>query len=435
MREQPLATYVHCIGHCVNLATEAALTESTIIRDAVSTVNEIGVLSSQSGKFEKLFEGAASSLYDKFVRLRPLCPTRWTVRAKAIQHVVDQYEPILKALGEMSKLTGESAIRAAGLLTKLDQCNTFLALLMASDIIGLLETLNRSLQSKQKTLSGTKVAIELVLKSLDAKRQRKDTHDESQLDSGTCPGSNATYSDPNDQTAGGSDGEGITNVEDKEHYLSLYDKALDKQVELDLEEIKAPRPRRVPRRYTGPADAFQPASAEEYFRIEYYKLLDTARSRLNDVIKQEGVKTYELLESCLLSGIVSKVCSRYPEIDIDLLRIQLEMFRRQFKYSTVDEAASILRSSVRPVQELFNQVDILVRLLLVIPVTSCEAERSFSGLRRLKTWLRSTMTQKRLNHVAICNVHHDYIDQLDLTQLVNTFVSACDRRQQLFAKF
>jgi len=67
-------------------------------------------------------------------------------------------------------------------------------------------------------------------------------------------------------------------------------------------------------------------------------------------------------------------------------------------------AADLIRSSVPEVRRLFHQVEILLRHLLVVPVTSCEAEHSLSSLWRLKTWLRSTMTQKRLNHVAVCNV-------------------------------
>ena len=70
-QEQPLALFVHCISHCVNLATEAAMTESNVIRDAVCLVNEVGVLSSQSGKFQTIFSRAASSMYDTVVRLRP----------------------------------------------------------------------------------------------------------------------------------------------------------------------------------------------------------------------------------------------------------------------------------------------------------------------------------------------------------------------------
>jgi hypothetical protein len=53
------------VSHCVNLATEAAFSESAVIRDVVSMENELGVLSSQSGKFQTAFVGAAASIYDQ----------------------------------------------------------------------------------------------------------------------------------------------------------------------------------------------------------------------------------------------------------------------------------------------------------------------------------------------------------------------------------
>ena len=43
--------------------------------------------------------------------------------------------------------------------------------------------------------------------------------------------------------------------------------------------------------------------------------------------------------------------------------------------------------------------------MMVLPVTSCEAECSFSTLRRLKTYLRTTMSQERLNGLALLNVY------------------------------
>ena len=85
----------------MNLATEAALSKSSVMRDALSLVNELGVTSSQCGKFQVIFSRSASSLYDLVAKIRLLCPTRWTVRAKAIQHMLDQYEFILAALEEM----------------------------------------------------------------------------------------------------------------------------------------------------------------------------------------------------------------------------------------------------------------------------------------------------------------------------------------------
>jgi len=126
---------------------------------------------------------------------------------------------------------------------------------------------------------------------------------------------------------------------------------------------------------------------------------------------------------------------QYPEIDVAILSVQLPMFKLQFKYNSKDEAVNALRSCVSEVRILFSQVETLIRLLLVVPATSCEAERSFSGLRRLKTWLRSTMTRERLNSVAVCNVHRSYIDKIDLHALANDFINVDERREQLFGKF
>ena len=44
--------------------------------------------------------------------------------------------------------------------------------------------------------------------------------------------------------------------------------------------------------------------------------------------------------------------------------------------------------------------------MTVLPVTSYEAERSFSTLRRLKTYFHTTMSQERLNGLALLNVYN-----------------------------
>jgi len=77
------------------------------------------------------------------------------------------------------------------------------------------------------------------------------------------------------------------------------------------------------------------------------------------------------------------------------------MFRRR---RTVDAVVK-MRNMLPEVQAEFPQVTTLLKLLLVSPASSAEAERSFSALRRLKTWLRSTMTYTRLNAVSVCHVH------------------------------
>jgi len=66
-------------------------------------------------------------------------------------------------------------------------------------------------------------------------------------------------------------------------------------------------------------------------------------------------------------------------------------------------------------RSLFEDVELLARLLMVCPATSCEAKRSFSAVYRLKTWLRNSTSQVRLNAAAVCHVHKDHLDSVSDT--------------------
>ena len=57
---------------------------------------------------------------------------------------------------------------------------------------------------------------------------------------------------------------------------------------------------------------------------------------------------------------------------------------------SVDEIIEELKVWETPTLKLIDQVVLLIRLQLVIPTSTATAERSFSALRRLKTYLRAT---------------------------------------------
>ena len=61
--------------------------------------------------------------------------------------------------------------------------------------------------------------------------------------------------------------------------------------------------------------------------------------------------------------------------------------------------------------------------------------RSFSALRRLKSYLRNTMSQERLNNLLVLHVHKDITDTLDLRAICNEFVGDSEHRCKLFGKF
>jgi len=67
-----------------------------------------------------------------------------------------------------------------------------------------------------------------------------------------------------------------------------------------------------------------------------------------------------------------------------------------------------------------------------MPVTSCEGERSFSVLKRLKFWLRSTMGQSRLSSLTIIQIHSRELVKLSVENLINIFASCEQRRTDFF---
>ena len=72
---------------------------------------------------------------------------------------------------------------------------------------------------------------------------------------------------------------------------------------------------------------------------------------------------------------------------------------------------------------MLSEVDKLFKLFLTLPVTSATvtAERAFSSLRCIKTFLRSTLMPFRLNNLFF-NVHTGVTDVLVLTHIAKEFV-------------
>ena len=73
--------------------------------------------------------------------------------------------------------------------------------------------------------------------------------------------------------------------------------------------------------------------------------------------------------------------------------------------------------------------------MLVMLATNAVSEGSFSALKRVKTYLCSTMGEGRLNHLMLLHVHKELADGIDMVEVANLFVGDKQRRKQLFGKF
>ena len=84
---------------------------------------------------------------------------------------------------------------------------------------------------------------------------------------------------------------------------------------------------------------------------------------------------------------------------------------------------------------LVSQVSRVVQFVLLMPATNAVSERSASAMRRIKTYLRTTTTQSRLNNIMVLHIHRDLTDKVDHTAVLKVFVSAHDDRHRHFGLF
>eukprot|EP00118_Oscarella_pearsei_P023766 m.288913 g.288913 ORF g.288913 m.288913 type:complete len:207 (+) comp40709_c0_seq7:2098-2718(+) len=149
-----------------------------------------------------------------------------------------------------------------------------------------------------------------------------------------------------------------------------------------------------------------------------------------------------LIESCkgMKRNPSPRLCEMYSrDINIDHLIIQLQTLPDFL--TTAFEQCHVERKEVKTVSELaalfkecffsrtmLSEVHLLIRLYLTVPVTTATAERSFSALRRLKTYLRTTMPQRRLNNMVLLHLHKERTDKLDLSEIAKNFISKNRRR-------
>ena len=80
----------------------------------------------------------------------------------------------------------------------------------------------------------------------------------------------------------------------------------------------------------------------------------------------------------------------------------------------------------------FPNASIAYRVLLTIPVTVASAERSFSKLKLLKSYLRTTMTQQRLTDLAIIALESEVLEKIKYEDIIEDFISRNTKRMMLF---
>ena len=223
--------------------------------------------------------------------------------------------------------------------------------------------------------------------------------------------------------------------------------------EFSFKEAEVPRNRRPSLRLqalfgekTCETDRQQTVSSEDHYRVSiFYPSL----SRVTAEMKSR----FDTNDQDLLCGLGDILFHKSPKaesydliakhysVDKELLEAEQKIFMKFLATSddllqqavTAPKIVEIAhKQGHHEVLPLFYKV---ASILATIPATSCSAERSFSTLRRMKTYLRSTMGQDRLHDLAIINVERAYTNEVInnyMDKIIDTFGERKGRKSLFF---
>ncbi|CAM4529518.1 unnamed protein product [Leuciscus chuanchicus] len=299
----------------------------------VPSVNGVATVIGESPKRKQLFESLLGC-DEVTVNILGLCPTRWCVCATAIKRVCFSYGTLLATLNLLKDdkkiLRGDSRSKIGGLWNQARKGRTFFGLLCCQALFEPCEAVARGLQSSKASALG---ALECanVLKDRIAALRDDDI------------------------------------VEEMVHKVEVC------ASEMDLK-----------------------------MRHQFYQAVDLVSAELKRRFDQESMTLAASRERVVIvaagGGTVDLEPLQLPkELDTDRLNLQLKMLcdvTRESQFSTVRDVASCLSKLHPQTRALFTEAEKLIQLCLCLPISVASSERSFSNLRRLKTWLRSTMTEE-----------------------------------------
>lgn len=408
LQEEPRATFTHCYGHALNLAAGDTIKKNKILRNALDTTFEISKLLKYSPRRDAIFHRIKAEVAPDTPSFRTLCPTRWTVRASSLQSVLDNYHVLQELWEEAIEIVGDSEVRAriGGTSAAMATFDYLFGITLGQLLLQHSDNLSKTLQNPLLMASEAQEIAALTCKTLE--RMRND-----------------------------------------ESFDLFWQKVLRLQQQHGVREPELPRKRKAPARYeVGAGQGQHPSTVVEVYRPIYFECLDHVISCIQDRFDQPGYVVLRQLEDLLLKAAkgecfnqeMESVMQQYKnDFTRSSFAAQLELLPAALQHQDQPITLALVRTyfkSLSPAQRSnFSEICTLLKLIIVTPATNAISERSASALRRIKTYLRSTMSQARLNHLLLLHTHKGRTDGLHLASCLQEFVDGRERRSDVFGKF
>ena len=408
--QEPRALYNHCYGHALNLAVGDTIKQIRLLRDTLDTCFEMSKLLKYSPKRDAAFEALRLQLAPSNPGFRTLCPTRWTVRATALNSIYQNFT-ILKEFWDQARdfnVDSECRARIIGVQAQMTQFSFLFGLVISERVLQHTDNLSKTLQNPNLTAAeGEKIAY--LTRSTLLRMHSDDNFD------------------------------------------LFWERILKLKEEFGVNEATLPRKRRAPARYEdGIAEPEYSSTPKGYYKQMYYETIDLISSFILKRFDQPGLRTYRVLQDLLLNAAKGvpydeelKIVTDFYKDDFNeaSLKVQLELFTTGYSQAerssqpSLCEVVEYVKLLSPAMQCGISEVVKLLTLILVMPATNAVSERSASALQRVKTYLRTTMHQDRLNHLMVLHVHKDKTDNIPLDRCVNEFISLNSHRSDKIAKF
>ena len=134
---------------------------------------------------------------------------------------------------------------------------------------------------------------------------------------------------------------------------------------------------------------------------------------------------------------IKKVCSIYEWFDKTKLSHELSSIYSAEEFQSLSGSVSLLDFILNNnLEKTFSETTKLLKLILTVPMTSVEAERCFSTLKRIKTFVRNSMCEERLTALAMLSIEKDLIMEMpDFNQrVIDKFAAKKERRMDFLFK-
>ena len=158
-----------------------------------------------------------------------------------------------------------------------------------------------------------------------------------------------------------------------------------------------------------------------------FEELQSFKSIFGFLMSSTTLKSLDIIELRDCCRKFDNTFSFHGSSDVDLNDLISELSVMQLTLPDEPMSAKEIFEYVREA-DCYPNISIAYRILFTVPVTVASAERSFSKLKLLKNYLRSKISQERLNGLAILSIEKILLDEIDIDTIINDFASRNVRR-------